>query len=273
MDVITLGTGFPLPDPQRAGPATLVRTGGMHLLFDAGRGLLMRLRGAGSGPVQVHTVFLTHLHSDHVTDLNDLVTMHWAMNLGPAPLRVVGPPGTQAFCDDTLRMLGPDIAWRIAHHADLDWEPDIRVTEVTEGIAFDEGGVRVIAAPTDHPPVRPTIGFRVEDGSRSVVIAGDTLPCEGLDSLCRGADTYVQTVLRRALIEPLPSERLREILTYHSSTEDAARTAARSGVQRLVYTHMMPAPEPGTEQDWIDDAKPYFDGEVVLPEDLDVIEV
>jgi ribonuclease BN (tRNA processing enzyme) len=71
----------------------------------------------------------------------------------------------------------------------------------------------------------------------------------------------------------VPSARLQEILDYHSSTADAAKTAARCGVKRLVYTHMMPTPQPGTEQDWINDAKPHFDGEVVLSHDLQVIEV
>lgn len=272
MDVILLGTGFPLPDPHRAGPSTLVRAGGMDLLFDAGRAVLMRLRGADSGPTQVHTVFLTHLHSDHISDFNDLVTMHWAMNLGPTPLRVVGPGGTAAFCDDTIAMLAEDIRWRLEHHADLTWEPDLQVTETSPGsgseIVFEENGVRVLAAPTHHPPVERTLGFRVEHEGRSVVIGGDSLPCEGLDALCEGADVYVQTVVRRPLIERVGVPRLLEILDYHSSTEDAAQTAARAGVSTLVYTHMMPGPLPGTEQEWIDDAKPHFTGTVVMGEDL-----
>jgi RimK family alpha-L-glutamate ligase len=47
IDVTLLGTGCPLPDPNRAGPATLVRAGGRAFLFDAGRGVLMRLAAAG----------------------------------------------------------------------------------------------------------------------------------------------------------------------------------------------------------------------------------
>jgi ribonuclease Z len=273
MDVTLLGTGYPLPDPDRAGPATLVRAGGMHLLFDAGRGVLMRLRAMQVGPPGIHVVFLTHLHSDHITDFNDVLTMHWAMNLAPAPLRVIGPAGTQAFVDDTLAMLAPDIAWRIAHHADLTWEPDVRVTEVSDGEIFNENGVRITTAPTKHPPVEATIGFRIEHEERSVVIAGDTVPCEGLDRLCAGADVYVQTVLRRPFIEAMGVPRLLEILDYHSSTTDAAQTAARGGVRTLVYTHQMPAPVAGDEQLWIDDAKPHFDGEVVFGQDLLTIPV
>jgi ribonuclease Z len=272
MEVVLLGTGSPLPDAERAGPATLVRAAGMHLLFDAGRALMLRLRAANSGPVWLHTFFLTHLHSDHITDFNDLVTMHWTMHFTPTPMRVIGPPGTQELVDDTLRMLRKDIAWRIEHHADLTWEPQIAVTEVLDGVVFDEGGVKVIAKRTYHPPVDPTIGFRIEHEGRIVVIAGDTLPCEGLDELCAGADVYVQTVLRRQLIEAMGVPRLEEILDYHTSTEDAAKVAARCGVKHLVFTHMMPSPQPGTEQDWINDAKPHFDGRVTLGSDLDVIE-
>jgi ribonuclease Z len=272
MDLVLLGTGWPLPDPDRAGPATLVRAGGMHLLFDAGRGVLMRLRAANSGPVWLHTIFITHLHSDHITAFNDVLTMFWTAHFEPTPMRVIGPPGTQRFVDDTITMLQADIGWRIAHHADLTWEPNVIVSEVTQGEVFNENGVRVVAEVVKHPPVDPAIGFRIEHEGKSIVIAGDTIPCEGLDRLCAGADVYVQTVLRTPLIEALGIPRLLEILDYHSSTEDAARTAAKGGVRKLVYTHQMPMYEPGTEQDWINDAKPHFDGEVIFGKDLTVVD-
>src|SRR5918912_1006181 len=95
MDVVLLGTGNPLPDPQRAGPATLVRAGGVNLLVDCGRGVLQRLAAAGLGAPQLTAVLLTHLHSDHITDLNDVITSQWVMSFAPTPLRVIGPPRTR----------------------------------------------------------------------------------------------------------------------------------------------------------------------------------
>ena len=74
------------------------------------------------------------------------------------------------------------------------------------------------------------------------MIAGDTVPCAGLDELCEGADMLVHTVVRRDLIEPIGLPRLTDVLDYHSSVEDAARTAARHGVGTLVLTHLVPAP-------------------------------
>jgi ribonuclease Z len=48
IEVTLLGTGSPLVDAHRAGPATLVRAGGATFLFDCGRGVLMRAAAVGA---------------------------------------------------------------------------------------------------------------------------------------------------------------------------------------------------------------------------------
>jgi len=219
MQVIVLGSGSPLPSPERAGPSTLVRTAAGDLLFDCGRGVLMRAAAVGSSAGAFRALFLTHLHSDHITDLNDIFTTRWFMSLAPNPLPVFGPGGTATLLEATEAMLDPDIGYRLAHHDDLQWRPSSTVTEVDRGVIFEDGPVRVTAAPTDHAPVRPTVGFRIDDGERSVVIAGDTVPCAGLDALCVGADVLVQTVVRRDLIEQFGLPRLTDVLDYHSSVD------------------------------------------------------
>ena len=273
MQVVILGSGSPLPDPNRAGPSTLVRTTAGDLLFDCGRGVLMRAAAAGSAAGSFRALFLTHLHSDHITDLNDVFTMRWVMTFAPSPLPVFGPKGTAELLKATEAMLEPDIAYRLAHHDDLTWRPSAVVTEVDQGVIFDENSVRVTAALTDHRPVLPTIGFRIDDGSSSVVIAGDTVPCVGLDELCSEADVLVHTVVRRELIEQIGLTRLMDVLDYHSSVADAAQTASRNGVETLVLNHLVPAPAPGSEQDWIDQATPHFKGRVRMATDLLTLDV
>jgi len=272
MQLIILGSGSPIPAPDRAGPATLVRTSAGDLLFDAGRGVLLRATSALSGAVAFAAVFLTHLHSDHTTDLNDLVTTRWAMSLTPNPLRVIGPVGTAGLVAATEAMLELDTGYRLAHHDDLEWRPATVATDVTEGVVFEEGDVRVLAAATDHAPVHPTVGYRVEDRGRSVVIAGDTVPCAGLDRLAAGADVLVHTVVRRDQIEALGIPRLLDVLGYHSAAPDAAATAERAGVGTLVLTHMVPPVQPGSEQEWVDQAAAVFGGTIVLAEDLTTVD-
>jgi len=273
MQTIVLGSGSPLPDAERAGPSTLVRTELGDLLFDCGRGVLMRAAAAGSSAGALRGLFLTHLHSDHTTDLNDVFTSRWVTSFQPNPLPVFGPHGSSRLLQATEAMLELDIGYRLAHHADLQWRPSADVTECERGLVLEGGSVRVTAAPTDHAPVRPTVGYRIEEGGASVVIAGDTVPCPGLDELCAGADVLVHTVVRRDLIEPLGLARLTDVLDYHSSVEDAARTAARNDVGTLVLTHLVPAPQPGTEEEWVALAKEHFGGTVVVAKDLLSLEV
>ena len=273
MQVIVLGSGSPLPDPNRAGPATLVRTTAGDLLFDCGRGVLMRAAAVGSSAGAFRALFLTHLHSDHITDLNDIFTMRWVMSFVPNPLAVFGPVGSAALMQAIEAMLDPDIGYRLAHHDDLNWRPSCVVTEVDRGVVFDHDSVQVTAAPSNHAPVAPTVAFRIDEGERSVVIAGDTVPCSGLDELCAGADVLVHTVVRPDLIEQIGLPRLTDVLDYHSSVGDAAQTAARNGVGIIVLSHLVPPPAPGSEQEWINLATEHFSGEVVVANDLLTLEV
>lgn len=268
IDITLLGTGSPMVDPNRAGPSTLVKAGDQAFLVDCGRGALMRAAAVGAGAANIAALLLTHLHSDHITDLSDVITTRWVTTFVRTPLPIIGPPGTRAVVDATLAALAPDISYRIAHHADITEPPTVEVHEFTEGPVWDSDGVRITVAPTDHRPVEPTIAFRVEYQGNSVVLAGDTVPCATLDDLARGADALVHTVIRKDLVALVPQQRLKDILDYHSSVEQAGATAARAGVGTLVLTHYVPPLAPGQEDQWRALAATEFSGTIELGNDL-----
>lgn len=276
IDVTLLGTGSPIPDPHRAGPSTLVQAGDENYLVDAGRGVLMRLAGAGCAPTMLTAVLLTHLHSDHITDLNDVITSSWALNMDdPKPLRIVGPEGTKETVARILHFLDLDIGYRLAHHDDLNEPPQVEVTEIAKGSLDLSNAVSISTAPTDHRPVDPTIAFRFDYQESSVVVAGDTVPCTDLDQLCNGAKALVHTAIRKDIIETLPLQRAKDILNYHSSVEEAAETAQRAGMEMLILTHYVPGIPPAENefhelvvQQWRDRAAENFSGKVEIGDDL-----
>jgi len=273
MDIVLTGTGSPLPDADRAGPSTLVKAGDTHILIDAGRGVVMRLAGAGTFPAFLAGVLITHLHSDHVCALNDVITMHWVMTQGNASLDIYGPVGTAQFVERQMHALEPDIGYRIAHHAALTNGPQIEVTELQPGDSFAVNDVQISTAATMHAPVHPTIGYRLAHNGSSAAIVGDTIPCDGVDALAADADAYVQTVIRRDLVEAIPNAMLQDILDYHSGVIEAAQTAARVGASRLVLTHLVPAPTPDQYPEWIARAAEHYDGEILIGDDLTTITI
>ena len=105
MKITLLGTGSPIPDPNRAGPSTLVQAEGTTLLFDCGRGVLMRLAAAMVPVTTLTAMLLTHLHSDHITDLNDVITTHWIMVLDPRRSRFMGRQQLQGSSKQRSRLL------------------------------------------------------------------------------------------------------------------------------------------------------------------------
>lgn len=273
MEIILTGTGSPIPHPDRAGPSTLVKAGDTHILVDAGRGVVMRMAGAGSMPMFLSGVLITHLHSDHVCALNDVITTHWVMTQGNAPLKIYGPPGTARFVERQVHALEADVGYRIAHHEELTAPPVVDVTELEPGDSFAIGAVQITTAATEHSPAKPTIGFRLTHEGRTAALVGDSIPCDGVDELARGADVYVQTVIRRDLVQLIPNQMIQDILDYHSGVVEAAETATRVGAKRLALTHMVPAPAPEQYPEWIARAREHFDGEVILGDDLTTITI
>ncbi|MEY3655976.1 MAG: hypothetical protein RL114_334 [Actinomycetota bacterium] len=279
MKITLLGTGSPLPSATCAGPSTLVQAGGQNIVVDAGRGVIMRLVGAMCPPPFISAVILTHLHSDHICDLNDIITTRWISSPAATPLPIYGPKGTQKMIEGLLAMLSQDETYRLDHHDDLRAAGGMKVEvhEVEAGESFTIGDVKVSVHATDHRPVAPTVGFRIEHEGVVGALAGDTIPCDGLYDMCKDADIYVQTVLREDLVRtfaPLvpTGERFLDILDYHSTVQQAAQTATKCNVKTLLLTHFVPAIQPGQEDEWRAMAAEHFAGDIVVGPDLTFVE-
>src|ERR671913_752553 len=230
--VILLGTGVGPPvNLVQYGASTLIEAGGTRLLFDCGRGATFRLTEAGIPLGSVTRLFLTHLHSDHVVQIPDLLLAGWVVGPGrTTPLEVWGPQGSQEMMAGIEKAFSYDIRMR----RDVDERFPaagiaVRSRDIGEGVVFDEGGLKVTAFLVDHEPVVPALGYRVDYRGRSVVLSGDTKVSENLIRVARGADVLVHEAIDPVAARATPrSPALTElIIAHHTSGEQAGQVFAR----------------------------------------------
>ncbi len=260
--VTMLGTGTPYPSAERFEAAILVEAGGKRLLFDCGRGAVIRLSQAGVKASEIDAVFLTHLHSDHVVGLPDLWLTGWFLGR-PDALELFGPSGTKSMATHLAEAFAGDIAAREAAPENLPSAGvEITAKDIEEGIAYDEGGVRVTAFLVDHGNVKPAFGYRVDYGGHAVVISGDTNFSENLIHFARGADCVMHAAWSVGATNPTPPAQ-RTI----ASAEDAGRVFAAVRPKLAVVYHYEDAA--GIERA----VRTEYAGPLVVAKDLLVIDV
>jgi ribonuclease Z len=275
--VTLLGTGGPEPTPARFGPATLVQAGGLSLLFDAGRGVTVRLYQLGiSSGKGIDAVFLTHYHSDHVSGLPDLWMTGYMF--GPfggraKPMRLFGPSGINV----------PSGVTRIAKALAEAFSDDVRIRQTDEhitaaatqieahdfhgdGVVFDEAGVKVTAFAVNHGDlIKPSVGYRIDYGSRSVAISGDTKFDENLIKHATGIDLLIHEVFAMsAQLAALPQ--LKPVAEHHTSPEQAGAVFSRVKPKLAAYSHVITL---GINSDEIASrTRSAYQGPLVVGEDL-----
>lgn len=271
--ITLLGTGTgPAVNLDQFGASTLIEAGGERLLFDSGRGATLRLVEAGIPIGSVARVFLTHLHSDHIVDLPDLLLSGWANSTTGRrrPLSVWGPAGTVAMMHAIQQAFSFDIHLRrdVDEHFSAE---GIRVVsrDIDEGLVFEEGGVRVTAFLVDHAPVEPAFGYRVDYRGRSVVLSGDTRFSENLIKYAKGVDVLIHEAtdpvgLRARSTNPALTE---SVIGHHATPEQAGEVFSRVRPRLAVYSHVTNAPR------ILEQTRKTYDGPLEGPEDLLRIDV
>lgn len=280
MRAVLLGTGAGKADPSRFSPSNIVWIGDEPVLVDCGNGALLRMRQAGVYPSEIRRVFLTHLHYDHYSDYPYLMIepLIGEAAFDRGRLQVFGPPGTERLIRSFEGAYDPEID----SYAYLEGYERTRalcradVVETYEGWSLETDGWRITTMQVDHGIVKlPSFAYRFESPEgRSLVFSGDTVPCDGIVGLARGADVLVyESTLPEHEVELRKQNGF--AWRIHSTPRDAGLVAREAGVRKLVLNHFASwnsfvGGRPAYEWDELapPSVRQEFDGELVLGEDL-----
>ncbi len=270
-EVVLLGTGMPYPDPSASGPATAIVIGKRVLLFDAGPGVMRRLKAANlpiNGP---EALFITHLHSDHTLGYPDLILTSWVMRRAK-PFPVYGPPGLRRMTRHLLAAFSEDIRIRtegLEHEVPGGYR--VNVHEIREGVVYNRDGVRVTAIRVPHGNWKYAFAYRIDTPDRSIVISGDTRPSELLIRASAGVDVLIHEVYSASHLKPEDrpggDDWPRYNREFHTSDVELGAIAARIKPKLLILTHIIRMG--ATDLELIDAIrKGGFQGTVVIGKDL-----
>jgi ribonuclease Z len=244
MRVTLLGTGCPQVSTRRYGPSSLLRWKERQFLVDCGSGVTQRLLGAGSAGKNIDALFLTHLHSDHIVDLFQLIISSWHQGRD-RPQRIFGPPGTRQYLNGLMALWRSELEQRIAHEKRPSTRAlELDITEVEPGIVLRDGDLTVIAVAVRHQPVKAAYGYVFTDGSQKVAFSGDTAFCPELILAAKDADALVHECFIHREMLALPGvrrpETIENVASYHTPSTEVGKVAAQARARCLILNHFVP---------------------------------
>lgn len=235
MEWTVLGRSGGYPAPGEATSGYLLSAGDTHILVDCGAGVLAQLfRLIPLG--ELDAVILSHLHSDHISDLD---VLKYALQMR----RRAGEP---------LANLPVYLPAQPAESVpSADGVLDLRFYDSGDRIQIGPVGIELIAG--EHPI--PSYGMRFSAGGKIAAYTGDTRWCAAVPRMLADA--------RLAFMDAGSLERLRAEPMVHMTARECAVAARECGVARAVLSHLVPH-QPADET-WAEAIEQYDRVELAQP--------
>ena len=244
MELTLLGTGCPKVDHKRFGPSNLISTSQANILVDCGSGITQRLDQIKVCTSQIDALFLTHLHSDHVVDLYQLIISSWH-SYRVKPWAIYGPKGTKKFVKKIMDAWKDERSQRIKYEARSSTAAfKIIVKEFKFKGNINIKDLKIKYFEVDHKPVKHAYGFNIYNKNKKLTISGDTRPCENIMQYGQKADVLLHEVFIEGELKQTNKMRskktLHNVKDYHTPSSIVGKIAKITNCKKLVLTHLVP---------------------------------
>ena len=221
-------------------------------VIDCGMGVTRQFVEAGYSLAELHTILITHLHSDHVLELGPLLHTAWTSS-PKRDIRVYGPPGLRALLRNFFAAMDCDVQTRMADEKQADPRDMFLLNEFTEGPVLEDDLIRVTALRVVHPPLEHVYALKLRTPDRTVVFSADTCFFPPIIEFSRGADVLVHEVMHPEgakrmcdrLVDIKPNL-MAHMVAAHCPGDEVGRIATAAGVGRLVVQHFTPSDDSAT---------------------------
>lgn len=240
MELIILGSGTCVPSQKRASPANFLKIGKTNILVDCGPGTLRQLEKTKHSYKDIDLVFITHFHSDHISDLDALVFARKRDQYYQKvkPIKIIGPKGMKRFYNTHLtKIIGTTPKFKI----DL--------VEINGILKFKDFQVK--SEKMTH--TKESIAYKFIENKKTLIITGDCILDKKIINFSKDA-----SVLLADAAYPEKSK-----VSVHLSSKEAAILAKEANVKKLVLTHLYPV----KKETRLTEAKKIFKN-TVLAKDL-----
>lgn len=214
MKLTVLGNNGPFPAAGGACSGYLLQSGDANILIDCGNGTLANLQKI-IGIDKLDAVILTHLHSDHVSDIH---VMKYAIQIKKK----------RGIFDKLLKVYAPSEP--AEEYGRLDAKDAFILGTLTDDTKLEVGDIKLSFAHMKHPSLDYAVC--AECGGKKFVFSGDTSWTEDIIDFACNADMLM---LDAGLLEKDLTEG-----AVHMTAAQCGTVAARAGVKRLLLTHFWP---------------------------------
>lgn len=266
--ITILGCGSAMPTTYRNPTSQLIEVNEKLFMIDCGEGTQLQMRKQKAKMTKLHSIFISHLHGDHVFGLPGLLSTLSLMDRG-GELNIYAHKELELFLEPFIKYFGNQLSYKINH---------IHINPHTHETIFENNSIKISSFPLKHRI--HTNGFIIEEKEAPLHMKGDMIdfykiPFSKIKDIKLGADFITEDgrIIKNELLTTPPSpprkyaycsdtayspaiipfiknadvlyheatfeeaDLARAKKTYHSTARQAAEIAKQAEVKKLVIGH------------------------------------